>query len=646
MKRFGLIALCLALAALLAPGPAAAQMAHQVVIGTPGDDTQTTLGTPGRDFIVQYGLGANDTQYISGAAGDDWLEQNGGDGNDGLSIFAGSGNDFIHQDGGSGNDTLQAHGDDGNDCIFQFGGAGDDNLAAVGGWGNNYTYQSGGPGNDTMRVGPGIEDDLVRIDGGEGDDTITYDVETGQDLAYINGGPGYDRLTVNAREVNSFTLVDENGGLIYSQGTGGSYLIIQEVEELTVLGPDGITLFSAAPPVGGAPPADALLVHQVVTGTAGDDTLITQGTAERDFIVQYGLGGDDTMYISGADGDDWLEQNGGDGNDDMTIRAGDGNDFIHQDGGNGNDWLQAEGGMGNDYIFQFGGLGDDQLEARGGDGNDFIYQSGGPGNDTLRANGDVGDDLVRMDGGEGDDTLIYDVSDGQDTVYIDGGPGFDTLTVNHGDVFSYTLVNEYGEVLCQRGTGGTYIIVRQVEQITVLDAAENVICEWAVLAAGFTADPTEGFAPLTVQFTDASTGEITAWAWDFGDGGSSTAQNPSHLYKKAGSYQATLTVTGPQGTSSKSATINAYKKGAPKAKFSTDTKKGPAPLPVQFTDASTGWITGWAWDFGDPSSGTDNTSTEPSPSHTYNIPGKYKATLTVTGPGGATSKSATIKVTP
>ena len=63
--------------------------------------------------------------------------------------------------------------------------------------------------------------------------------------------------------------------------------------------------------------------------------------------------------------------------------------------------------------------------------------------------------------------------------------------------------------------------------------------------AGFTADPTSGFAPLTVQFTDASTAgtfPISSWNWDFGDGEGSTAQNPSHNYLASGVYTVSLTV--------------------------------------------------------------------------------------------------------
>jgi PKD repeat protein len=67
--------------------------------------------------------------------------------------------------------------------------------------------------------------------------------------------------------------------------------------------------------------------------------------------------------------------------------------------------------------------------------------------------------------------------------------------------------------------------------------------------ASFTASPTSGSAPLTVQFTDTSTGSPTAWSWSFGDGASSTAQNPAHTYANPGTYTATLTASNSSGSS-------------------------------------------------------------------------------------------------
>jgi PKD repeat protein len=160
--------------------------------------------------------------------------------------------------------------------------------------------------------------------------------------------------------------------------------------------------------------------------------------------------------------------------------------------------------------------------------------------------------------------------------------------------------------------------------------------------ADFTAAPTSGKTPLAVKFTDKSTGTEKAWLWQFGDGKTGKSQNPSHTYSNAGSYTVKLAVTRKDGTTSSCAKvncINAY--SVPKANFSATPASGKAPLQVNFKDKSTGTITGWLWDFGDaqPSSSVQN------PIYTYTSPGTYTVELTVTGPGGISSKNATIKVT-
>jgi PKD repeat protein len=66
--------------------------------------------------------------------------------------------------------------------------------------------------------------------------------------------------------------------------------------------------------------------------------------------------------------------------------------------------------------------------------------------------------------------------------------------------------------------------------------------------AGFIASPTNGAAPLLVNFTDASMGSITNRSWAFGDGGASALTSPSHTYSNAGVYSVALTVSGPGGS--------------------------------------------------------------------------------------------------
>jgi PKD repeat protein len=171
------------------------------------------------------------------------------------------------------------------------------------------------------------------------------------------------------------------------------------------------------------------------------------------------------------------------------------------------------------------------------------------------------------------------------------------------------------------------------------DAAQLVLRVSSLpLTAEIGATPTRGGSPLTVQFTDLSEGDPTSWAWDFGDGATSTEQNPTHVYTAVGTHTASLTVTNAAGdVSTKSVDITVEPLVAD---FVATPTSGPAPLQTTFTDNSTGNPTSWAWDFGDGS-----TSTDQSPSHTYTEPGVYTVSLTVTNAGGTNTKTRTAYVT-
>jgi PKD repeat protein len=165
--------------------------------------------------------------------------------------------------------------------------------------------------------------------------------------------------------------------------------------------------------------------------------------------------------------------------------------------------------------------------------------------------------------------------------------------------------------------------------------------------AAFTANTTSGTAPLVVQFTDQSTGTITAYAWDFTDDGTvdSSDKNVTVKYTTAGLYTVNLTVTGPGGSDSEVKTnyINVTAPtGAPVAAFTANTTSGTAPLVVQFTDQSTGTITAYAWDF--TNDGTVD-STAKNASFTYTSAGLYTVNRTVTGPGGSGSEVKTNYIT-
>ncbi|MCS7071556.1 MAG: PKD domain-containing protein [Anaerolinea sp.] len=157
--------------------------------------------------------------------------------------------------------------------------------------------------------------------------------------------------------------------------------------------------------------------------------------------------------------------------------------------------------------------------------------------------------------------------------------------------------------------------------------------------AAFSSQPTSGQAPLTVTFINQSVGDISGYNWNFGDGNSSAALNPIHIFAAPGIYNVTLTVIGPGGTSNVSSQIAVQSASVPRAEFSASPLSGSVPLTVQFLDRSSGTITAYFWNFGD---GT--TSSERSPSHLFNVPGVYNVLLTVTGPGGSSFTSQVITV--
>ncbi len=164
----------------------------------------------------------------------------------------------------------------------------------------------------------------------------------------------------------------------------------------------------------------------------------------------------------------------------------------------------------------------------------------------------------------------------------------------------------------------------------------------------FAAGQTSGRVPFTVHFTPQTSGAIDSYAWDFGDGATSTDQFPEHTYTAAGDYDVELEVTGPYGTDTtiKAAFINVTC-AAPQVDFSADVTAGPAPLEVTFMDLSEVYggcePTAIEWNFGDGA-----TSTDANPTHVYEVYGNYTVKLTYTIPFGtgraSESKVAMIQV--
>jgi PKD repeat protein len=164
--------------------------------------------------------------------------------------------------------------------------------------------------------------------------------------------------------------------------------------------------------------------------------------------------------------------------------------------------------------------------------------------------------------------------------------------------------------------------------------------------ADFSADGTAGTAPYTVRFTDTSTGLATSWIWDFGDGNTSTRENPEYTFLTPGNFTVTMTAKNRGGSSTKTLDTPVTVKARvirPGPDFSVNVSSGAPPLTVQFTDASTGpGITGWAWDFNND--GTID-STDQNPDCVYRLAGNYTVNLTVTNAFGTRTMTRTNAIT-
>ena len=149
----------------------------------------------------------------------------------------------------------------------------------------------------------------------------------------------------------------------------------------------------------------------------------------------------------------------------------------------------------------------------------------------------------------------------------------------------------------------------------------------AQLNADFSASITQGCSPLTVKFQDNSTGSPTSWFWDFGNGITSTSQNPAVTYALYGNYTVRLIVRNSTEEAYKVNYINIY--ATPKANFLVPVGDSGCVFPaIEFLKDTTSFFNAspksWLWDFGDGS-----TSTQQNPVHTFTTETKYTISLTV-----------------
>ncbi|MBI5856230.1 MAG: PKD domain-containing protein [Sphingobacteriales bacterium] len=139
--------------------------------------------------------------------------------------------------------------------------------------------------------------------------------------------------------------------------------------------------------------------------------------------------------------------------------------------------------------------------------------------------------------------------------------------------------------------------------------------------------------PLTVNFQDLSTGGATAWQWDFGDGNTSTLQNPSHTYSAYGNFTVTLIATNGFGCTDTIVRPNFVRIQRASISIPALPASGCIPYTITMipTIVSLDAVTSYNWDFGD-----GGTSTLPNPTYTYIAQGTYTVRLIITTSSGCT----------
>ena len=202
---------------------------------------------------------------------------------------------------------------------------------------------------------------------------------------------------------------------------------------------------------------------------------------------------------------------------------------------------------------------------------------------------------------------------------LDGGANHDAYLWSTGDTTQTVTVT----------ASGTYSLGIRDVCCTGSDTVVVIIDPAPVASFGATANS------LAVSFSDSSSGLPSGWLWDFGDGDTSSLQNPQHTYPGTGNYQVCLIVTNPCGADTICDSVNVTCP-APVAGFAYST----GDTLVTFADTSSGTGSSFYWDFGD-----STFSTSQNPSHVYAGPGQYWVCFSVMDSCGADTICDSVTVT-
>ncbi|MFY7963982.1 MAG: PKD domain-containing protein [Chitinophagaceae bacterium] len=241
-----------------------------------------------------------------------------------------------------------------------------------------------------------------------------------------------------------------------------------------------------------------------------------------------------------------------------------------------------------------------------------------------------------------------------------------TYSWNFGDGYSSTATSPT-HIYKGSGTYTTTLIATNNnggKKDTTTQTVTVLIRPRAIFSTSQTVTPNAYSAP-TVTYTNTTSSQDTAapaasltYAWDFGDGSTSAVRfPPTHQYANGGTYTVRLIVNNLISGLADTTTQNVVIKFKPQAEFSSNVDYGGdiySNPTVSFTDATTsndGAPTyTYSWNFGDPASGVNNTSTLQNPTHIYTSGGTKTVTLTVTNTNGGLvdviSHNVVVTITP
>lgn len=245
----------------------------------------------------------------------------------------------------------------------------------------------------------------------------------------------------------------------------------------------------------------------------------------------------------------------------------------------------------------------------------------------IRVNGPVANFNAAVPG-----SCLNAVINFNDLSTTDGIHAITEWTWNYGDgTASVLTAPPFTHAYANGGSYNVSLTVKDASGCSSTISKPNHLIISTPVAAFKTAD-TLSCPGSGVVFSSQSTGPNLTYAWDFGDGQTSTAANPTHAYTSEGIYTIKLRITDRYGCSSQLVKDNYVRIVKPLADFTVSDSIGTCPpLIVQFTNTSVNQRT-YRWDFGD---GTFSNAA--SPSHFYNEAGEYTAKLTITSTGGCTS---------